>query len=383
MTTIITAAGAAQFLALVPRLAGFRPVRSVALVPFHRSRTIGVLRVDLPPADGDVGSVAATLIGMVCKIREADAVAVVVYTDDALLDDGAITREGLVHALIGRADACGIHVTDALCVASDGWGSYLDDPPVARALEELADDELVERLPPDMREPLGDQAADARLPSVDLAQRERVGRALLSLDAAIDAVSAATGSAQAAQADLSHLDPQALAAVCALDDIPALFEDALDWDPATLRPFDAAALVWCLARPGLRDVALLQWCADIDAGDAALDAQLRWQQGEEYPAKLGSVLWGDGDRPDADRLERALELTRHAAALAPRESRPGPLALAGWLSWALGRSTHAGWYAEQALEIDAEHGLSGILMSMISGGHLPEWAFQPPRDETR
>ncbi len=81
MTTIIKAADAAEFLALVPRLAGFRPVRSVAIVPFHANRTLGVMRLDLPPDDADIERMAATLVGMVCKIRDADGLAVVVYSD--------------------------------------------------------------------------------------------------------------------------------------------------------------------------------------------------------------------------------------------------------------------------------------------------------------
>ena len=33
-----------------------------------------------------------------------------------------------------------------------------------------------------------------------------------------------------------RVDPRALAAVCALDDFPALFEESLTWDPASPRP---------------------------------------------------------------------------------------------------------------------------------------------------
>jgi hypothetical protein len=52
------------------------------------------------------------------------------------------------------------------------------------------------------------------------------------------------------------------------------------------------------------------------------------------------------------------------------------LAAAAWISWALGRSTHAAWYAERALEIEPGHGLSEIVATMIGAGHLPEWAFE-------
>jgi hypothetical protein len=71
-------------------------------------------------------------------------------------------------------------------------------------------------------------------------------------------------------------------------------------------------------------------------------------------------------------------IARHAAAIAPREARPGPLATCGWLSGALGRSTHADLYALEACEIDPEHGLAEIVRSFVHAGHLPEWAFQRP-----
>lgn len=388
MTTIIPAADAAQFLTLVPRLAGFHPARSLVLVPFRGHRTLGVLRVDLPNADADVDRVAATLIGMACKVREADGVAIVVYTDDGMFCDGAqrpgdMSASSLVRALIGRADACGLHITDALCVAADGWASYLDEAPEPRSLRELDDPEVIGRLPRGLREPLADQSAGASLPLVDADRVVSVAAALDDLEAAIDAVCGATGTEDAARGDLATVNPQALAAACALEDLPALFEDALDWDPATIGPFDAAALLWCMDRPALRDAALVQWCAGMEPGAQALAAQIRWEQGEPYPEHLAAWLWGQGQRPEAGRLSSALAVLRHAAALAPDHLRPGALAAAGWLCWALGRSTHAGWHAEKALATDPDHGLSAILLSMLDAGHLPEWAFADRADRRR
>ena len=42
---------------------------------------------------------------------------------------------------------------------------------------------------------------------------------------------------------------------------------------ASASPMDAASIGWCLARAGLRDVALVQWATDVDGGDAAMEAQ--------------------------------------------------------------------------------------------------------------
>jgi hypothetical protein len=172
------------------------------------------------------------------------------------------------------------------------------------------------------------------------------------------------------------VDPSALSAMCALDDLPTLFEDALEWDAAAPAAFDLALVLWCVSRPSLRDIALVQWCGELDDGDAALEAQLQWEQGEEYPSHLAMRMWGEGAVPDATRLSAALALARRAAAAAPASHRAGALAVCAWLSWALGRSTHAEAYAAQAVEVEPEHGLAEIVRSFVHAGHLPDWAFR-------
>jgi hypothetical protein len=173
-----------------------------------------------------------------------------------------------------------------------------------------------------------------------------------------------------------RVDPRALSAVCLLDDLPAFVERMLHTDPAEADPFELAALEWTLARPALRDIALISWVDGVDAGDDAATAQLRWEEGEDYPAEIAMRLWGEGDTPSPARLEQALALVRAVAAGAPAPGRPGPLAVCGWLSWALGRSTHAEVYAEAAVAIEPEHGLAEIVRSFVYAGHLPDWAFR-------
>ncbi|MEU1971969.1 DUF4192 family protein [Microbacterium sp. NPDC019599] len=372
MTTIVKAANAAQFLALVPRMLGYRPTRSLVLIPFAGSRSLGAMRVDLPGPLEPADAVAATVIGMVCRLPDADAVAAIVYTDEGFAD--GMPRTALSSALVDRADECGLRVTDSLCVAADAWGSYLDPelPLSGHPLADLGDE------PPGaehLEVGAGDQAAGTELPAVEDGERDDVARALSSLADAVGLLCGpdATGDAPTAEA---RVDPLALATVCRLDDLPALFEDVLRWDAGDLAPYDAAALVWCLSRPALRDIALVDWCGGLAAGDEAFDAQLRWEAGEEYPAHLAMQMWGEGPRPEVDRLERALALARQAAAVAPRDMRPGPLATCAWLSWALGRSTHAELYAQQACDIEPEHGLGEIVQSFVHAGHLPDWAFR-------
>ena len=370
MTTIVKAANAAQFLSLIPKMLGYQPTRSLVLVPFAGARSIGAMRFDLPSAAEslEIDRIAATLIGMVCRLPEADAVAAVAYTD-ALFADGGMPHRDLIDALQRRADACGLRVTDALCVGADAWGSHFDAaiPAEGRSLDELGD---VPRGTEHLSVAAGDQSAGSELPLVDLAEKERTAHALAALE---DGVRLLCGDQSL---DDQRVDPQALATVCVLDDLPTLFEGALGWDPAGLAPFDAAALTWCLSRPALRDIAVVQWCGGMSAGDEALEAQLRWESGEEYPAHLAMQMWGEGERPDPDRLEAALALSRRIAAAAPRAVRAGPLATCAWLAWALGRSTHAERYATLACEVEPEHGLAEIVRSFVLAGHLPDWAFR-------
>lgn len=379
MSITVTAADAAQFLSLVPRLLGCVPSNSLVLVPMARGRSLGAMRLDLPP-DELSDAVASSAVGMLCRIGEIDAFLAVAYTAAAIVP-GATVTPGLPHrilidALEARADACGLHVVDALTVASDGWGSHHDPelPRGGRPLDDLRVRGSAAVVLDDAglgSAPAGDQSAGATLPRVEASARRATAAALQSLSAALEVICGIPSVAGA----VPRIDPAALEAACELDDLPTLFEDALAWDSSTT-PMRAAMLGWCLARPSLRDVALVQWASDQRGGDVAMDAQRRWEDGEEYPADLASFMWGEGPRPGAARLEAALTLTRTVAALLPKAQRPGPLAVCAWLSWALGRSSHADRYAAKALAIDRRHGLADIVRSFVRAGHLPDWAFR-------
>lgn len=377
MPTIVRAADAAQFLSLVPHLLGFVPARSLVVVPMCRGRSLGAMRVDLPsaPTPGPASdAVAATVVGLACRIADADGAMVVVYTDAAVT--GILPHRALVESLSDRAEACGLPIADALVVGANGWGSYLDRdlPPGGHPLTNLVAHDAPDSLP---APPTGDQASGAALPKPDDAARAAVAQAARALDAALAAICGIAPSAAAGRAPAPRIDPAALEAACELDDLPALFEQVLDWDPARLAAMRAAMIGWCLGRPALRDVALVQWASDQAGGDVAMDAQRKWEDGAEYPSDLASVMWGEGRRPDPQRLEGALELARVVAALLPKARRAGALAVCGWLAWALGRSTHADRYAAQALRIERRHGLAEIVRSFVAAGHLPDWAFRP------
>ncbi|WP_067202310.1 DUF4192 family protein [Microbacterium sp. XT11] len=365
MTTVLRAADSADFLRIVPSLAGFTPRRSILLLPFRGSRTHGALRLDLPADHVDPEGYADAAIDLVTRVDGTDAVAVVAYVDDEPLS----THDGLllpfapqVDDLLACADERDLRIVDALCVTPAGWASYLHDDPQLVPFDEVPPPEV-----PGGADVSGDQLSGAALPTADLAEKERVGRALRDISGLLDRGDDVRLTARE--------NPQALAALLLLDDVTELFEALLD-DPDAPPPFAAAALLWCLDRPLLRDVALTQWASDRVGGARTLAAQLAFaDDGTSIPEDLGELFLGRGPAPDADRLRRALRLARAVAARAPRPSRPGALTVAAWLSWALGRASHAAYYLDLVAEIDPRYGLAALLRTMIDAAMLPEWAF--------
>lgn len=366
MSTVLKAADSAEFLGLVPTLAGFTPRQSLVLVPFQRSRAHGAMRIDLPRQDVELDEYVDAAIGLVSRVSEADAVAAVVYTDELPqhTPDGLVLPQTVtVDELLAVAVDSGLHIVDALCVMPCGWSSYFDEDPELCPLDEIPAPPPL----PDMPDVSLDQDAGADLPAADLAEKERVGMALRDLDDVV----MSNGSRRT-----ERENPQALAASVMLDDLPMFFEMMLE-HPDAPPPFATAALLWCLDRPPLRDAALLQWATDLPTGIRAFDAQLAFSEsGRAVPDDLGRMFIGQGDAPDPERLRIALELVRHAAARAPRASCPAPLTLAAWISWALGRATHAQRYLNAVCEIDPGYSLACLISTLMDAAVLPEWTFR-------
>jgi len=311
---------------------GYRPVESVVAVPFAGTRAIGAMRFDLPEAD-KAAELARVATGLICKVENVTGLALVVY--------GERERAEAVGAqIVAQAATCGLQLIDRLYVAGDAWGRIGEDG--------------TEALP----------ETPAHLAAMLTASDQRAGATLPTVDEAL--------AAQVAEALPTDL-PVALA--LAGGDLLDAIEQALSWDGSDLEAGAVALLSAMMNRPATRDIALVQWAHGFAAGESALDAQIGWEQGEEYPAHLARVMWGEGPRPDAKRLDAALTACRYVAALSPEDAQVGPLAAAAWLSWALGRSTHADAYARRALAINSEHGLSQIVRTFVDAGHLPEFAF--------
>lgn len=396
MQTIVKAADRADFLALVPQLVGYVPTQSLVLVAFRGTRTCGALRVDLPAAAASAAvhkRIANTSFGMLCKIRWADAVVPVVYTDEPCAGADAPPRYPLAEAVARRATLSGFTLKDALWVARDGWGTYLDsagriidlgaDPaaghPARRPLEEIAASTALAQVPDGALSQLLAPADLARLPQAGFAERERVATALRRLQ-------------QPQDGDESLLiDPVILA------------ERSLTWEGDALPPACAAILLLVVTSPAGRDQVMLQYAFGQSVGEQALAVNDRYaamQRGTgaslddivaaeisegRQPADsefIGSLMMGQTtERPDLERVQRAIVLLKRLVSLAPRRSRPAPLCMLAWLSWSLGRGSAAGLFVDQALTIDPGYGMARLLLTMFGTGMLPEWAFHPAADQ--
>lgn len=360
MTTVVKASSAADFLRLIPRILGYIPSESVVIVGFNGRRSTGAMRFDLPVL-ADVEGVTSTIVGLATRIEGIDGFAAIVYSSDIAIEGIGLP---IVNTIQVHADRAGLPMNDGLVVASDGWVSSFDPELLVHPLDELVleEDPALDAVGP----VLANQAAGTELPEPVPGRSDAVVKAAAELAIAVDTFTNGTGG---------FVEPAAVVSIAQLDDLPEYIEQSTEFEPAAMNPHDVALFSWILSRPALRDIALVQWCSDRDGGDAALEAQLAWEAGEEYPSSLARSMWGEGPQPDADRLKQALELVRWVTALLPEKHRAGPLSTAAWLSWALGRSTHASAYAQMALAIDSQHGLAQIVESFTLAGHLPDWAF--------
>ncbi|MFT4233916.1 MAG: DUF4192 family protein [Microbacterium sp.] len=371
MTTTLRATSSQSFLSYVPHMCGFVPRESLVLIPIVDGHTTGAMRIDLPRDPKIWPELAADAMGLICRMPDVRGLSLVIYTDDPLVDAaGDLAWRGFADYLLERADDCGLRTNDALCVASDAWGSFFSPDAEARDLGEI---DYEGAIPDELGSaPIGvGQLAGVALPEVDLAQTERVGRAILAVRAAMIAL-ALQGHAK----DLTTLPALAIEAGLMLQDPPPAFEMALDWK-GPLEEHFAAMMIVALNGPPLRDVALTQWAGGVDEGYETLALNRRWADGDQTHPDGPVRLMGQGSRPSRARLEKALELVRQCAALAPTQEKVGPLAAAAWLSWGLGSSTRAEHYAKEVLKIDRSHGLAEIVMTFIANSYLPPWAFAP------
>lgn len=335
MVQILKATSPADFLALIPRLAGFQPERSIVVVPFNGARTHGVMRFDLP-AEPSVDQ-TNLMADFIARIPDVTAAIVIVYTDGDPAASAAVAK-----LLAIRLEAAGVPVPEALYVAGDSWGDYFRP-----------------ELEP---QPAGwisaSEHADPSIPTLS---------AVHALPEWDEVVAGGIAGCLGDYASVTSFDPL------------KVIERIATTAPERLRSEHAAQLLAVLVRPALRDVALIQWARNAERGADALATQLDYSlTGKSADAQVAETLLGRGERPDVARLESALAVCRHLAVHTEDVHAAAAFVSAGWIAWALGRSSEASGYIERALEIDPELSFAGLMARVIGASMLPDWAFNRP-----
>jgi hypothetical protein len=394
--TIVKASQAHDFLALVPQLTGFLPENSMVLVAFRGNRTCGALRFNLPDPQAPERvhkRIATTLIGTLCKIPGVDAVVPVVYTDDGFETTVGMPHQRFAKTLAERAELSGFLLRDSLCVAADGWGSYLDAhcPAGGRPLGEIASSPVPQAIPE--RREIATLQSGAELPRIDLAVTEKLARVFRRYER--------LAGDQATRPELIELVGDVL------DPVESA-EAALLWPVEDLCLEDAAALLFLVQSPPTRDQMMLQFAFGREVGEETYDLNTRYstiqrltgrsmddivmaerelyeagERDDPGPSGTGTadIMMGmTRQRPDPVRIERAISLLKVIVAMAPKSARPAPLCMLAWLSWALGRGSIAGIFIDRALKIDRRYSMALLLHTLFGSGHLPEWAYAVPGD---
>ena len=321
----LRAQGKAELFGAVTAVLGFTPTQSLVLLPFCGERSTGAMRADLPVSAEDAGPMVAQLLEMVCRVPGVTGFVAVVFTDGT-----ARAHEPLAQALRLVAPLFDLAAIEVLYLTPTGWGDFFGAGEAP--LDTLPPHPLPERVAD------GDQHAGASLPVVD------------------EQLRAGIRTACAVVTDTTACN---------------LFEEVLGWDPARLDPVKAAALAAHLAKPLLRDVALIQWASSIEQGRDAMEMQ----RAGVIDAQVAAIIVGDAARPDPTRLDSAFEACRMVAAHTEGAQRAAALTVCGWLSWALGRSTRAAFFIEQATRTPGAPTFTATLAEIIDRGLVPAWAF--------
>lgn len=368
MTDVMKAQSDAEFLGMVPRLAGYTATNSIICAPFAGKRTEAAFRLDLPQRKrtADYRAISSWIIGTLGRMRGVDGVALVIYTDETFEANHGVPWLDFSRYLADSVHKQGFHMPGFLCVAADGWANYFDRdyPREGRPLTEIP-----------AGAPVASIAERTELPQVSEAERYSF------LEMIVDLCSGYWPS------NLQHIDtsddrsfievcatwregelPEAMLALLAefcqsnayRDEIALQFAFGMLVADAMAEQNDAYREIQRRDGGTMDDVVL----REIEAGRASLDDE------------FAGLLMGVGRmRPNVERVEHGIQLFKRIVALAPRHYTPNALCIVAWLLWARGLASGAGHFIDQALEIDPEHGMAQLLHTIVANGRLPEWTF--------
>ena len=370
--TIVKAHTAADFLAFVPHLVGYTPRQSVIFVMFNGKRTCGALRMDLPPSGPPALLKHFTTVALatIAEVPDVQTIVPVVFTEEEFGDDSLIPHAALMDVVRRRCRHVGLPLREALCLAADGWASYLDrvTPRGGRPLAEVSESDVIAVLPEDERASAGDHLSEASYvpPDEDASRQTTLAMAGLR-----------------AKADIRRTMGASMPELSVLDDVPAFIETALAWSDRELLEH-GALLLFALQGPPMRDQTMVQWAAGYATGKH-LHAEVENAHGDPLaidPA-LGDIMIGMGPRPDPERMLRGIEILRTLLRSAEGKYRLPVLCMLAWLSWGLGRVSHAAIYVKEARAIDPDYSMAELLDTIVASGRLPEWAFAREQSSQR
>lgn len=356
----ITAAGAADVIALAWYRLGYRPRSCVLLVGLFpgeggRSTCGAVLRADLPPP-GQRTAALDRLTDTLVRTGHVGMVALVVSEragKGSRAERGPLRRPGLARAIRSSGRRCGLAVPDVIGIDEHRYRSYLcrDEqccPPDGRSLDDAlhsraAAASVIEGLT------LG-ATEDALVADVnpvrdgDLTDDLLASRSPLDGEAALDLWARLQGNQ---------------------GDVPAAIEVA---DPIDgFDPVDLADLCNALDDVLIRDAILAATAAPT--GPDGLDLA-RLVLGGQAGLAFARV---DEHTPRTDVVGRAGAVLAAVARQAPPGRRAGPLAVMSWLSWWQGEGARGRLLAELALADVPGHRLADLVLRVLSQLVPPAW----------
>ncbi|QHC58329.1 DUF4192 family protein [Rathayibacter sp. VKM Ac-2760] len=362
--------GFADLLAAVPSMIGFRPGDALVVVPFLGTRAGGGFRVPLPERlrRAEVEELARGCVRLIAAVPRASAVLVVVYTERTYESERGVPLLDLGRAVLRRLERTGLGIVGVACVAADGWGRYTSPSETRsqRPLIEITGSETGLLARAAAPEPL-DLAALGALPAVSDADRAVVAPILRG---------PAAGE-------------------------PGVVDLVERWLHGPPSPRQEGELLRALQSPPLRDQVTLQIALGCEAAieerrrQALLEAEcdrtgrtavevlerdhdVRERGAGERDAHdraIIALMLGTGPAPDTERIEGATGRLARAAALAPVDARAPVLTVLAWCWWALGVSSVAARWLEEALRIDPDFSMARLHRCTFELRTVPDWVL--------
>lgn len=316
----LTVSDSYELLQHVALLTGFELADCLVCIAFRDGYSAGAFRVRLPPRH-DEGALPAALTGLAARFPSGTEFVLVIYANQEL------PRPDLVQSIDEGLHSAGFMVRELLWQAAGRWGNYLTGT----------------------NEPY--RPARGARSSPNLVRN------------AVDESARFTGDANAVRAGLGEMP-----APIPSDGLVQQIEDVCAGDA---EPSAITAVIAALANPTLRDLILLQFAWGESAGHAYVTALAAGKS----PGGL-SVLTGCGSRtPSFARIALARTACYRLRALQLESVHAALWTIEGWLSWAVGESSHAGECFEYALALDPDYTLAQLLDAVVGSGHVPDWAF--------